>query len=29
MTYNVAGSKATAPDGTVYWVFAAQIQIAS
>lgn len=29
MTYNVAGSKATAPDGTVYWIFAAQIQIAS
>ena len=29
VTYNVAGSKATAPDGTVYWVFAAQIQIAS
>lgn len=28
-TYSVAGSKATTADGTVYWVFAAQIQIAS
>lgn len=29
MTYNVSGTKATAPDGTVYWVFAAQIKMAS
>lgn len=28
-TYNVSGTKATAPDGTVYWVFAAQVKIAS
>lgn len=27
-TYNVAGSKAKAPDGTIYWIFAMQIQVA-
>lgn len=29
ITYNVSGTKATAPDGTVYWVFAAQVKMAS
>ncbi len=28
-TYSVAGSKAKTADGTVYWVFAMQVQIAS
>ena len=28
VSYSVAGRKATAPDGTEYWVFAAQIHIA-
>lgn len=27
-TYSVAGSKATTKDGTVYWIFAIQIQLA-
>lgn len=29
VSYNVSGTKATAPDGTVYWVFAAQVKLAA
>lgn len=29
MSYNVSGTKATAPDGTVYWIFAAQVRVSA